>query len=73
MINIFVFEVGKKFSDFCEIAYNKTDDYCLIHMDNFIWYIGTCLNDPYQAQHLLAKYIGISPLNQNSIVQINKL
>jgi hypothetical protein len=42
-------------------------------MDNFIWYIGTCLNDPYLAQQLLAKYMGISPLNQNSIIQINKL
>jgi len=73
MINIFVFEVGKKFSDFCEIAHTKTDGYCLISMDTFVWYIGTCLNDPYQAQNLLAKYVGISPLNQNSIVQINKM
>ena len=73
MKSIFVIEVGNKFPDFCEIAYFKEEGYCLINMDNFIWYIGTCLNDPYLAQQLLAKYLGISPLNQNSIIQINKL
>lgn len=73
MIDVFVIEVGKKFPNFYEIAYYKTESYCLINMDTFIWYIGTCLNDPYLAQQLLAKYMGISPLNQNSIVQINKI
>lgn len=73
MTSIFVIEVGKQYSKFEEIAYLKENNYCLIHMDNFIWYVGTALNDPYQAQHLLAKYMSISPLNQNSIIQINKL
>jgi hypothetical protein len=73
MTDVFVIEVGKKFPEFCDIAHTKTDGYCLISMDAFVWYVGTQLNDPYQAQHLLAKYIGISPLNQNSVVQINKL
>lgn len=73
MTSIFVIEVGKQYSKFKEIAYLKEKNYCLIHMNNFVWYIGTCLNDPYQAQHLLAKYMNISPLNQNSIIQINKL
>jgi hypothetical protein len=41
-------------------------------MDSFVWYIGTCLNDPYLAQQLLAKYMGITPIHANVIVQINK-
>jgi hypothetical protein len=73
MTDVFVIEVGKKFPDFCEIAYHKTDGYCLLHMDNFIWHVGTSLNDPYIAQQLLGKYLGISPLNANSVVQINKI
>jgi len=73
MTDIFVLEIGKQYSKFEEIAYLKEKNYCLIHMDNFIWYVGTQLNDPYLAQQLLAKYMGISPLNQNSIVQINKI
>jgi hypothetical protein len=70
--NVIVIEVGKNYSKFEELAYLKEEGYCLLNMDSFVWYIGTCLNDPYLAQQLLAKYMGITPLHSNVIVQINK-
>jgi hypothetical protein len=70
--SVIVIEVGKNYSKFEELAYLKEDGYCLLNMDSFVWYIGTCLNDPYLAQQLLAKYMGITPLHANVIVQINK-
>ena len=73
MTTIFVIEVGKQYSKFEDIAYLKKKDYCLIHMDNFVWYMGTCLNDPYIAQKYLSMTLGITPIHANSIVQINKL
>jgi hypothetical protein len=72
MSNVFVIEVGKNYSKFEEIAYLKEENYCLLNMDNFVWYIGTCLNDPYLAQKILSMTLGITPLHANSIVQINK-
>lgn len=72
MSNIIVIEVGKNYSKFEELAYLKEENYCLLNMDSFVWYIGTCLNDPYLAQQLLSKYMGITPLHANVIVQINK-
>lgn len=73
MSNVIVIEVGKNYSKFEELAYLKGDNYCLLNMDSFVWYIGTCLNDPYLAQQLLSKYMGITPLHANVIVQINKI
>lgn len=73
MSNILVLEIGKKYSNFENLAYLKKETYCLLNMDSFVWYIGTCLNDPYLAQQLLAKYMGITPLHSNTIVQINKI
>lgn len=73
MSNIIILEIGKNYSKFEELAYLKEKGYCLLNMDNFIWYIGTCLNDPYLAQQLLSKYMGITPLHANTIVQINKI
>jgi hypothetical protein len=73
MTNIFVLEIGKQYSKFEEIAYLKEKDYCLIHMNKFIQYVGVCLNDFYQAQHLLINFMGISSLNKDFIIQINKL
>jgi hypothetical protein len=70
--NIIVIEVGKNYSKFEELAYLKEENYCLLNMDSFVWYIGTCLNDPYLAQQLLSKYMGITPIHANVIVQINK-
>jgi hypothetical protein len=72
MSNVIVIEVGKNYSKFEELAYLKEESYCLLNMDSFVWYIGTCLNDPYLAQQLLSKYMGITPLHANVIVQINK-
>lgn len=72
MSNIIILEIGKNYSKFEELAYLKEEGYCLLNMDNFVWYIGTCLNDPYLAQQLLSKYMGITPLHANVIVQINK-
>jgi len=71
--NIFVIEVGKNYSKFEELAYLKEKGYCLLNMDSFVWYIGTCLNDPYLAQQLLSKYMGITPIHVNVIIQINKI
>ncbi len=73
MSNVIVIEVGKNYSKFEELAYLKEKNYCLLNMDSFVWYIGTCLNDPYLAQQLLSKYMGITPLHANVIVQINKI
>lgn len=73
MSNIIALEIGKKYSNFENLAYLKEKTYCLLNMDSFVWYIGTCLNDPYLAQQLLAKYMGITPLHSNTIVQINKI
>lgn len=73
MSNIIILEIGKNYSKFEELAYLKEDNYCLLNMDNFVWYIGTCLNDPYLAQQLLAKYMGITPIHVNVIIQINKI
>jgi hypothetical protein len=70
--SVIVIEVGKNYSKFEELAYLKEESYCLLNMDSFVWYIGTCLNDPYLAQQLLSKYMGITPLHANVIVQINK-
>ena len=72
MTDIFVIEVGKKYKNFEDIAYIKEKNYCLLEMGVFVWYIGSMLNDPYLASSVLAKTMGISPLNNNSIVQINK-
>ena len=72
MTDIFVIEVGKNYKNFEDLAYLKEEGYCLIKMGTFVWYIGSMLNDPYLASSVLAKTMGISPLNNNSIVQINK-
>ena len=73
MTSIFVIEVGKQYSKFENIAYLKKKDYCLIHVNNFLLYMGTALNDPYIAQKYLSMFLGITPIHANSIVQINKL
>jgi hypothetical protein len=70
--DIIVLEIGKNYSKFEELAYLKEKNYCLLNMNSFVWYVGTCLNDPYLAQQLLSKYMGITPLHSNVIVQINK-
>lgn len=73
MSSIIVIEVGKNYEKFEELAYLKEEGYCLLNMDSFVWYIGTCLNDPYLAQKLLSMCLGITPLHANVIIQINKL